>query len=293
MDWPKLQERLRPFISKKKLKIYAVTGITVSLGFFIIFGIYFFFLLSTVPKLEGMSFSHLKLLTQNKIMQKWGIEFQEWIPLYEVNREFLYAIVASEDSTFFGHTGINFYSIRNALKENIRQGKYMRGGSTISQQVVKNVFLSNEKTIKRKIKEAIITKSLEKTFSKEQILEIYINLAEFGPNIIGVKSASRHYFNIEPSEINAPQGVFISLMLPSPKRNYEKIYENGRLSDLQKFKIQRTLKDMLYHKWISETQFAEYQDYEYLSDLSYLPKTIDKGEDDFFKSLDKTLQRFR
>src|SRR5690606_22251702 len=103
----------------------------------------------------------------------------KWVPMKKIHRDLVFSIVVSEDATFFEHNGFNFEAMVDSLAENIKERKAAYGASTISQQVVKNVFLTSEKTLFRKLKEALITHQMERRFSKNEILEIYLNIAEF------------------------------------------------------------------------------------------------------------------
>ncbi|MEK7691555.1 MAG: biosynthetic peptidoglycan transglycosylase, partial [Bdellovibrionota bacterium] len=172
-------------------------------------------------------------------------------------------IVMSEDSEFFEHDGINVEAIIDAIAVNLRTQKNTIGASTISQQVAKNLFLEFEKSYVRKIKEFMITRDIERRFTKNQILELYLNLAEFGPDIFGVEAAGQHYFGKKASAINAAEGAFIALMLPSPRRLHYSVYQNQNLTDARRKRIRRVLQDMLYNEFITEGQFAQYVRYPY------------------------------
>jgi monofunctional biosynthetic peptidoglycan transglycosylase len=177
----------------------------------------------------------------------------------------------SEDSGFFEHDGIDIDAILNSVAVNLKHRKYELGASTISQQVVKNLFLGSEKKVFRKIKEILITEKLEKRLSKNEILEIYLNMVEFGPDIFGVNAASQHYFGRPPKDINAPEGAFIALMLPSPRRYHYAIFENRNLSPARRKKIRRILGDMLANDFISSRQYQEYSHYNF---MKYLNRSV-------------------
>jgi monofunctional biosynthetic peptidoglycan transglycosylase len=146
---------------------------------------------------------------------------------------------------------------------NWKKKKYEHGASTISQQVVKNLFLSNEKSINRKIREILITYKLEGQFSKNQILEIYLNIAELGPDIFGIQEAARYYFKKHPMKVNAAEGAFIALMLPSPRKFHFTIFENQNLSEKNQKKLRRVIGDLHSSDYISAQQYREYLNYNY------------------------------
>jgi monofunctional biosynthetic peptidoglycan transglycosylase len=143
---------------------------------------------------------------------------QGWAPLGSVSRIAVAAIVLSEDWAFYQHNGFDWEQIRDSIEKNLKMGKFARGGSTITQQVVKNVFLSNEKTLWRKAQEAVLAVRIERRLTKARILEIYLNIAEFGEGLYGIGPAARHYFSKPPSELTAKEGAFLAMLLPSPKK---------------------------------------------------------------------------
>ncbi len=128
------------------------------------------------------------------------------------------AILASEDSSFYHHGGIDWFELKESMSKNWKKGAWARGGSTITQQLAKNVYLSAEKSLLRKAREALIAVQLESTLSKDEILEKYLNVIEFGENIYGVRKASQHYFGKSPSQLTAAESAFLAFLLPSPKK---------------------------------------------------------------------------
>lgn len=220
---------------------------------------------SFMPDFKTMTFKEFKLIAQEGVISKLDGKraHYRWSPLEEINRDLLYAVVMGEDASYFEHKGINYDALINAFAENIKRRKFVFGASTISQQVIKNVFLYSSKTLTRKLKELIITRRMENRFSKNQILEIYLNIAEFGPDIFGVHRASAYYFNKEPKQINAAEGAFLALMLPSPKKYHHSIFRNKYIARRHKKKLERILKDMFYKELISPQQYHEYLNYSY------------------------------
>lgn len=221
--------------------------------------------LGSLPDLEKVRFADVEALAKRRVAEHLVDKraYYRWVALKDVNRPFLYSVVLSEDATFFEHEGFNFDAIADSLAENIRERKTAFGGSTISQQVVKNLYLEQEKTLWRKLKEFLITRRLESRFSKNEILEIYFNIAEFGPDIYGIGAASRAYFGKIPADVNAAEGAFLALMLPSPRRNYYSIYENKNLSKPKRKRLERVLRDMLYEDLITEQDYRRFVTYDY------------------------------
>lgn len=219
----------------------------------------------SLPSNEALAFEKLKALTLSKVLEKRenkSLKLQ-WTPISAINRECLFAIVSSEDANYFEHEGIDLESLKKSLALNLLQGRYVAGGSTISQQVAKNLFLSNERSLVRKLKEVLITERLEQHLSKNEILELYLNLAEFGRDLFGVAEASSFYFKTSPAQINAAQGAFMALMLPSPRKHQFIIFENKNLAPAKLKKIRRILGDMLALEYISSQQYKTYISYKF------------------------------
>ncbi len=142
---------------------------------------------------------------------------KDYVQISRVSSFLKKAILLSEDSTFYQHSGFDFQEMENSLKKNLEKGRFARGGSTITQQLAKNLFLSKEKTLTRKFKEALITIRLEKILSKNEIFEKYLNVIQFGKNIFGVKKAAEFYFKKSPSELNIVESSFLAFLLPGPE----------------------------------------------------------------------------
>lgn len=141
-----------------------------------------------------------------------------WIPIDNVSRHVINAIVVAEDARFYEHSGLDFKEIRSSIAFNMEKKRYARGASTITQQVVKMVFLGPEKSIFRKFREALGALVLDYILGKDEILEWYINLVEFGDGVFGIKSAAEHFFETTPELLTIQDGAHLALVLPSPNR---------------------------------------------------------------------------
>lgn len=141
---------------------------------------------------------------------------QIWVPLNQISPYLIRAVLIAEDDKFFHHEGFDFEAIQRAIEKNLQAGKIKYGGSTISQQTAKNLFLNPSRNPVRKIQEAILTYRLERTLSKKRILEIYLNIAEWGEGIFGIESASRHYFRKPASALNPWESALLASVLPNP-----------------------------------------------------------------------------
>ncbi len=154
----------------------------------------------------------------------------EWAGLGDISPWMVQAVTTTEDGSFFRHKGFSTYAIRQSIVTNLKKGGFYRGASTISQQLTKNLFLSREKTISRKLQEAFITWQLESTLDKEHMMALYLNIIEFGPGIYGIRKASEVYFGKHPAELDALEAVFVASLIPNPKRYYHQ-FERGEVTD--------------------------------------------------------------
>jgi monofunctional biosynthetic peptidoglycan transglycosylase len=145
-----------------------------------------------------------------------GPNTKAWIPAKRISKHVLHAFVAAEDGRFYQHHGLDFGEILASAKTNWKKGRYARGGSTITQQVVKVAFLDRDKSIIRKAREAVGSLILEVIMPKDRILEWYINLVEFGDGVYGIKQGCWHYFRTKPELLSIEQAVHLALVLPSP-----------------------------------------------------------------------------
>lgn len=143
-----------------------------------------------------------------------------WVPYERISIHLKRAVVAAEDSRFLTHQGFDWEGIETAVEKNIRRGRIVAGGSTISQQLAKNLFLSASRNPLRKLQEAAITVMLEQLWSKRRILEVYLNVIEWGNGIYGAEAAARHYYGIPAAQLGPAQAAHLAAMIPNP-RYYE------------------------------------------------------------------------
>lgn len=145
----------------------------------------------------------------------------DWVAYDDINDTLKRAVVAAEDANFLGHGGVEWDAIRKAWEYNQDQAELgrarMRGGSTITQQVAKNLFLSGSRTYLRKGQELVLTYMIEHVMSKRRILELYLNVAEWGTGVFGAQAAARHYYNVDASRLGAAQAARMAAMLPNPR----------------------------------------------------------------------------
>jgi len=141
---------------------------------------------------------------------------KEWVDFAGIPELLKEAVRITEDASFYWHKGIDFEEIRESIKRDIREKRFARGGSTITQQLAKNIFLSPSKNPLRKVREYFIAKRMEKALGKERIFTLYLNLIELGPGIFGVQAASRHYFGRDVSELSVEEIVRLTAIIPRP-----------------------------------------------------------------------------
>jgi len=255
---------ISPFVGIRRLIF--ITGIFVWLCIAGL-ALYAYQILEIVPEKENLSFNEIQSLAQsihltNSINSKQNNQVH-WTDLKDVHRDLLYSIVLSEDANFFSHNGIDYDALMAALVENIKSKEWRFGASTISQQTAKNLYLNSNKTLSRKLQELLITSRLEDVLSKNQILELYLNLIEFGPELYGIGNACLYYFNKAPAEINAAEGAYLALLMPSPRKYHYTLYQNGNWSPALMKKHQRILRDMRFKELISVDQYKHYQEWRY------------------------------
>jgi len=142
---------------------------------------------------------------------------QRWVDYGRISTHLKRAVVAAEDAKFIDHEGFDWEGIQRALERNQKRGKVVAGGSTISQQLAKNLFLSGERSVIRKGQEALITIMLEALMEKRRILELYLNVAEWGEGIFGAEAAARHYYGTSAARLSAEQAARLAAMLPRPR----------------------------------------------------------------------------
>jgi monofunctional biosynthetic peptidoglycan transglycosylase len=164
---------------------------------------------------------------------------QRWIAYERISPQLKRAVVAAEDAKFVGHEGFDWEAIQKALERNERKGAVVAGASTISQQLAKNLFLSGARSWLRKGQEAVITAMLEAVMSKRRILEIYLNVAEWGEGVFGAEAAARHHFGVSAAALSAEQAAWLAAILPSPRR-----YAHGRTSAYLQSRVQTILARM-------------------------------------------------
>jgi monofunctional biosynthetic peptidoglycan transglycosylase len=187
-----------------------------------------------------------------------------WTSLGQISKVAQGAVIVSEDWAFYQHEGFDPKQIKEAIEESVAAGKMKRGASTITQQVAKNIFLTQEKSLTRKARELWIATKMEKVLGKKRILELYFNIAEWGEGVFGIHRAAQVYFNKSPAELTAKEGAFLAMLLPSPKK-YSISYRKRELTSYARRTIRSILSKMVQAKFLT----PEERDFAWKTPLSF------------------------
>ena len=230
---------------KKPLYMYLVIAFVVLM----LFSPLYMYFSHDVSKLN-QNYPHLKIDSSHEVeVEIKSGKPAHWVNLKDISQFGKWAIVLSEDWAFYQHQGVDLEQMKVALSEMVTTERF-RGASTITQQMVKNVLLSNSRTLWRKLHEIVLAQKVEKVLSKHRILELYLNSIEFGPGIYGIKNASYHYFKKHPSQLSPREGAFLAMLLPSPKRYYIS-FKKRKLTKFARIRIKAILVKMRMAKIIS------------------------------------------
>jgi monofunctional biosynthetic peptidoglycan transglycosylase len=143
---------------------------------------------------------------------------QAWVPLSRVSRHLIHALLASEDQKFFGHQGVDWEAVRESVDANRKAGRFARGGSTLTQQLAKNLFFSTRKSLVRKARELLVSRWLEQDLTKARILELYVNVIEWGDGVYGCEAAARRYYGKPCAALDENEAAGLVAMIPNPRR---------------------------------------------------------------------------
>jgi monofunctional biosynthetic peptidoglycan transglycosylase len=143
---------------------------------------------------------------------------RSWVPLSAVSRHLIHAVLASEDQNFFGHEGVDWTAIEESIERNVERRRFARGGSTITQQLVKNLFFGTRRSLVRKARELVVARWLEADLSKVRILALYLNLIEWGDGVYGCEAAARHWYGKPASDLSVAEAAGLAAMIPNPRR---------------------------------------------------------------------------
>ncbi|MBA3539366.1 MAG: transglycosylase domain-containing protein [Deltaproteobacteria bacterium] len=179
---------------------------------------------------------------------------EDFVPIEDVSPNLIKSIMSTEDSAFYSHRGFIPTEFRTALVNDLKAGAFRYGASSITMQMVKNVLLYREKTLARKLQELFLTWHVENTLSKDRILEIYLNVIEYGPGLYGIGPAAKHFFGKAPKDLNPVEAAFFSTILPNPKDRYRQFCQ-GTLTKWTSGKIERILSIMLKRERLTQNEY--------------------------------------
>jgi len=143
---------------------------------------------------------------------------QSWVPISRMSRHIVHAVLSSEDQKFFGHQGVDWDAIEKSVQEDRKDRRFTRGGSTITQQLAKNLYFTTHKSLVRKLRELIVARWLEEDLSKGRILELYLNVIEWGDGVYGAEAAAERYYGKPASALDADEAAGLAAMIPNPRR---------------------------------------------------------------------------
>jgi hypothetical protein len=209
-----------------------------------------------VERLNSRRFVHRVVVEGQDIGQKVGPGSGSWTRLSALPSYVGWAAISTEDLAFYDHNGFRLNLIKRAVKLDLDRGRYVYGGSTISQQLVKNLFLSREKTLSRKAEEAILTWHMEQRVEKARILELYVNCIEYGPEIWGITRAAKAYFNKRPQDLTPLETAFLMGLKPCPRCGYNQ-YKHRTFAPWWHKRMEGVLTRLRDRGWITEEQFEE------------------------------------
>src|SRR6478736_1556233 len=210
---------MRKSTARSRLKVYLIIGLCLPVG-----AVLFFWLLA-MPNISALRTTNPTVTAQMDARQAQAkaqghtVERHwTWVPLSRISPYLRQAVVAAEDASFFTHEGFDWEGMKDAALYDLEKGELKRGGSTITQQLAKNLYLSSERSLFRKAREALITRSLEHQLTKERILELYLNVAEWGQGVYGAEAAARHHFKKSSRDLTADEAAWLASILPAPRR---------------------------------------------------------------------------
>lgn len=226
----------RPIYTSLKWSIIALLGLLLAYQLFLFTHVLTYRFIN--PKSTAFMRAKAAQLSDDQRIQ------YTWVDYEQISKSLKSAVIASEDSGFQRHGGVEWLAIRQAFMFNLKNKGKIRGGSTISQQLAKNLFLSEHRSFARKAQELLITYMLEWTMPKKRILELYLNTAQFGEHIFGVEAASQFYFKKNSLRVSEREAAKLAVLLPNPSfygKHLKGVYVNGRASIIQRRMRQVTI----------------------------------------------------
>lgn len=190
------------------------------------------------------------------LVRETGPNSDRWVFAEEIPPLLPMTVTTQEDGGFYKHAGVSLFHLRGSLIRNLERGRFARGGSTITMQLARNLFLNRRKTLARKLEEVILTWLLEQEFEKEELMTLYLNIVEFGPDIFGVGEAAQHYFQKPPLALKPAEIAWLVRLLPNPRGQYE-MFEDKKLSRSLTASINRLLRRLVTRGHLPEEELVQ------------------------------------
>jgi monofunctional biosynthetic peptidoglycan transglycosylase len=222
----------------KRLSFFGYLALFVASGATLV-GVFLLRALLTLPDVGALS----GCLTTTMYHVDLCPKSANYVKLDDISPYVLHAVIVSEDGSFYSHKGFDWHEMKESFTANLSAGGIRRGGSTLTQQLAKNVFLDKEKSIWRKLKEAYLASAIEHHFDKKTILEKYLNVVEFGPELYGIKPAAQRYFHKSPAQLHPLEAAWLAFLLPNPK-GYSKSFRQQKLTPFGRRQVKVILKRM-------------------------------------------------
>jgi monofunctional biosynthetic peptidoglycan transglycosylase len=214
---PKVEKpQLTPPKTASKIWLWSKRLILGLLGFLLLVALYDVYCVFRLRSTDPTTSSFREIREVQGIATK-GFSF---VPLTEISPNLIRAVISGEDQRFWEHNGLDISALQKAMVKNLSEGEVVRGGSTITQQLAKNLFLQEERSYTRKVHEAYLTLLLEATLSKERIMELYLNVIEWGEGIYGAEAASQFYFHHSAKTLSKDEAAHLAAMIPNPRTAY-------------------------------------------------------------------------
>lgn len=258
--------------------IFAVVGLSLNIGYYFLFPDVAALGKANPKKTAFMEYREREWQREGK---KKKIQ-QRWVSLSQISPYVVKAVIIAEDDKFWKHEGFDFEAMQKALEKDIQKGKFKVGGSTISQQLAKNLYLSPSKNPIRKIKEAILTWRIEEHLSKKRIIEIYLNVAEWGDGVFGIEMAARTHFGKPAAALNAQEAAKLAAVLPNPRKfipTGTSRYVTGRAERIYQIMVKRGI------------VIPEYEDV--MKNGADLGEQLEKGDSEAMKKLENQVDTWK
>ena len=261
---------------KKTIRLFCILCVV---GLIVIAGLYLYAYFS--PKLDIKNANQFYIYDDQENLVYQGSGNNEWVSLEDISPNLINAVLSTEDKNFYNHHGFDYFRILKAMYTNIRSGSIVQGASTISQQYIKNMYLDFNKTWERKIEEAFLTLRLEVHYSKDEILEGYLNTINFGQGNYGVENASQFYFNKSANDLNMEESIILAAIPKAPNKynpvsNYESSIDRSKLIASVMLKNEKLDKDTYNKLFISDIEIYGKRNENNLNMLMYYQDAVYK-----------------